>query len=177
MSPAFAILLTFGIGFVAGLRTMTAPAVVAWAVHLGWINLHGSHLNFMGSMWTVTLFTLAALGEYIVDTLPGTPARTSPPALTARICTAMLTGACVGFAGGAAPLVGGAVGALGAVAGAFGGYETRKRLVRALNVRDLMIAIPEDLIAVGLAIIFCYECLRFRTALANLAIHIHSKIS
>jgi uncharacterized membrane protein len=177
MTPSTAILLTFGIGFVAGLRTMTAPAVVAWAAHLGWINLHGSHLNFMGSMWTVTLFTLAALGEYVVDTLPGTPARTSPPALIARICTALLSGACVGFESGAAPWVGACVGVLGALAGAFGGYEARKRLVRALNVRDLMIAIPEDLVAIGLGILCCFECMRLRSALAHLAFHFHSRIS
>jgi uncharacterized membrane protein len=177
MTPAVAIFLTFGIGFVAGLRTMTAPAVVAWAAHLGWINLEGSHLNFMGSIWTVALFTLAALGEYVVDTLPGTPARTSPPALTARICSAMLSGACIGFESGSAWWVGAAVGALGAVAGAFGGYEARKRLVRALNVKDLMIAIPEDLFALGLGIFCCFECMRLRSALAYFALHVYSRVS
>jgi uncharacterized membrane protein len=177
MTPTVAILLTFGIGFVAGLRTMTAPAVVAWAAHLGWINLNGSHFDFMGSMWTAIIFTLAALGEFVVDTLPGTPARTSPPALTARICTAMLSGACVGFESGAAWWVGAAVGAMGAVAGAFGGYEARKRLVSALNVRDLVIAIPEDLFAIGLGILCCIECMRLRSAAVSLAIHIHSWIS
>jgi uncharacterized membrane protein len=37
MNSGLALLLAFGIGVVGGLRFMTAPAVVAWAAHLGWI--------------------------------------------------------------------------------------------------------------------------------------------
>ena len=35
MSSGIAVLLAFGIGIVAGLRSLTAPAVVAWAAYLG----------------------------------------------------------------------------------------------------------------------------------------------
>ena len=48
MNSGFALFLAFGIGVVAGLRSMTAPAVVAWAARLGWISLSGSHLAFNG---------------------------------------------------------------------------------------------------------------------------------
>ena len=41
MNSGFALFLAFGIGVVAGLRSMTAPAIVAWAAHLGWISLSG----------------------------------------------------------------------------------------------------------------------------------------
>lgn len=58
------LLLAFAIGFVAGLRSMTAPAAVAWAAYLGWIHLQGSPLAFMGSILAVGLFTLAALAEF-----------------------------------------------------------------------------------------------------------------
>jgi uncharacterized membrane protein len=40
---------------------------------------------------------------------------------------------------------------LGAVIGTLGGYQVRKNLVKALNVKDIFVAIPEDLIAIGLA--------------------------
>jgi uncharacterized membrane protein len=46
MNSGLALLLAFGIGVVAGLRSMTVPAIVAWAAHLGWINLSGSRLAF-----------------------------------------------------------------------------------------------------------------------------------
>ncbi len=51
MNSGFALLLAFGIGVVTGLRSMTAPAVVVWAAHLGWMNLSGSPLAFLGSAW------------------------------------------------------------------------------------------------------------------------------
>ena len=38
-----------GIGIVAGLRSLLAPAVVAWAAHFDLLNLNGSPLAFMGS--------------------------------------------------------------------------------------------------------------------------------
>jgi uncharacterized membrane protein len=64
MTSTLALLLAFGIGVVAGLRSLTAPAVVAWAAHLGWINLHSSHLAFMGSKWTAGIFTVLALAAH-----------------------------------------------------------------------------------------------------------------
>jgi uncharacterized membrane protein len=153
MNSGFAMLLVFGIGVVTGLRSMTAPAVVAWAAHLGWINLSGSPLAFMGSAWAVGIFTVGALGEFVGDQLPTTPARTAAVGLTARIVIGLLTGACLGIAGGASYWLGALIGAIGAIAGAFGGYQARVRLVRSLHVPDAAIAIPEDLVAIGLGLL------------------------
>jgi uncharacterized membrane protein len=151
-----ALIVSFGLGFVAGLRSMSAPAVVAWAAHIGWMNLSNSPLAFMGSRWAVVLFTLAALGEYIVDLLPATPARTAAFPLTARMVTGSLTGASVAIAGGFLLWVGVLGGVLGAIAGAFGGYRARVGLVRALHVPDAVIAIPEDVIAIGMGLLLAY---------------------
>ena len=79
MSPSEVILLAFLIGVVSGLRSLTAPAAVAWAAHLGWIKLGGRLLAFMGSTAAVAIFTLAALGELVADKLPSTPSRTAHP--------------------------------------------------------------------------------------------------
>jgi len=147
------LLLVLGIGIVAGLRAMTAPAVVAWAAHLGWLNLSGSYLAFMGSKWAVAIFTLAALGELVNDPLPKTPARTAAGPLTARIVMGALSGACLAVAGGASLMVGAILGAVGAVVGTFAGYKARVGLVKSLGVPDLAVAIPEDLIAIGLALL------------------------
>jgi len=153
MNSGFALLLVFGIGLVTGLRSMTAPAVVAWAAHLGWINLSGSPLAFMGSAWAVGIFTLGTFGEFVADQLPSTPARTAAAGLTARIVIGMLTGACLGVAGRASYWLGALIGAIGAIAGAFGGYQARISLVRGLHVPDAAIAIPEDLVAIGLGLL------------------------
>ncbi len=89
-----------GIGFSAGLRSLAAPAIVAWAVHLGWLNLAGSPLAFMGSTVTVTIFSLLALGELIGDKLPIIPSRITPGPLFTRVVTGGLCGACLFVAAG-----------------------------------------------------------------------------
>ncbi|HEX9003873.1 MAG TPA: DUF4126 domain-containing protein, partial [Blastocatellia bacterium] len=62
-------LLALLIGIVAGLRAMTAPALVSWAAYLGWINLNGTWLAFLGNAWTHWILTLLALGELVTDQL------------------------------------------------------------------------------------------------------------
>jgi uncharacterized membrane protein len=153
MNSGISLLLSVCIGAVAGLRAMTAPAVVAWAAHLGWINLSGSPLAFMGSPWAVGIFTLGALAEFVTDQLPSTPARTVPAQLGARTVMGLLTGACLGIAAGTSPWLGAIAGAVGAIAGTFGGYRARVGLVRALNVPDVAVGVPEDLLAVGLGLL------------------------
>ena len=175
MNSGIALLLIFGIGFVAGLRAMTAPAVVAWAAYLGWINLSGSHLSFMSSIWAVGLFTLGALAEYVGDQLPSTPARTTAGPLITRIVMGLLTGACLAVAGGVSLWVGALVAAVGAVAGAFGGYQARTRLVRGLHVPDAAIAIPEDLVALGLGFLCCLEIAKSHVAAALAILHVSSR--
>ena len=138
------------IGIVAGLRAMTPPALVSWAAHLGWLHLEGTPLAFMGSTIAVAIFTLLAFVEYVTDLLPKTPPRTAPPGLIARIVTGALSGACLGVSGGASLLAGALLGVIGAVIGTFGGYQLRTRLVSGLKVKDIFIAIPEDLVALGL---------------------------
>jgi uncharacterized membrane protein len=153
MDSAVTLLLAFCIGMVAGLRSLTAPAVVAWAAHLGWINLSASPLAFMASAWAVGIFTFLALLELVTDQLPRTPARTAAVPLAARIIMGLLTGACVAIAGAGSLWLGTLFGAVGGIVGAFGGYHARVRLVRDLHVPDFAIAIPEDLIAIGLGLL------------------------
>ena len=40
-------LLALFMGVVAGLRAMTAPALVSWVSFLGWLNLTGTWLAFL----------------------------------------------------------------------------------------------------------------------------------
>lgn len=147
------LLLAFALGAAAGLRSMTPPAVVAWASRLGYLDLDPTPLAFLSSAAAAWIFAAAALGELVADKLPFTPNRTSPGPLGARILSGALSGGALA-AGAGGSLAGGAVaGALGAVAGAFGGYNARTGLVRALGTPDYVVAVVEDLIAVGGAIL------------------------
>jgi uncharacterized membrane protein len=141
-------LLALLIGLFDGLRSMTAPAVVAWAVHLGWLKLDGP-LAHVGDTVSVAILTLLAVGELIVDKLPQTPARTAPLGLGARAVAGGLAAACVMSSHGESAALGGLLGAIGGLIGAFAGYQARTRLVKALGVRDFGVAVAEDLVAIG----------------------------
>jgi uncharacterized membrane protein len=142
----------FLIGVIAGLRSMTAPAAVSWAARLGWLHLENTGLAFLGFAFTPYIFTVLAIGELIADKLPKTPSRKAPGPFAGRIVTGALSGAALGAA--SRGLAGGLVaGALGGIAGTMGGYEFRARLVKAIGGNDLPIALLEDIIAIGGAIL------------------------
>lgn len=151
MNPNYIYTFAAGIGVVAGLRSLTAPAAVSWAAHLGWLNLHGSPFAFMGSMLAAAIFSLLAIGELVADILPKTPKRTAPAPLFARILMGGFCGACLCASAHQSLLVGALLGGTGGVIGAFGGYEIRRCLVSKLNIKDIFIALCEDLVAIGLA--------------------------
>lgn len=139
----------FGIGIVAGLRSMTAPAVVSWFAPRHLPALSGTPLAFMASMPAAILLTLGAVAELVTDKLPRTPSRTKPLGLIARLVTGALSGATLAAGAGASAALGGVLGAAGGLVGTFGGYFARTRSVKALSVPDVAIALTEDAIAVG----------------------------
>jgi uncharacterized membrane protein len=145
------IVLTLLIGIVAGLRAMTAPAVVSWAAYLGWINLGDSWLWWLGHWVTPWVFTLLAIAELINDQRPSTPSRTEPMQFGARILMGALTGAALGATGGT-PVVGLIAGAIGAVIGTLGGKAIRARLATSFG-KDPPAAFLEDAVAVVGAIL------------------------
>lgn len=142
------LILVFLIGFFAGLRSLTAPAATAWASYLGWLRLERP-LSLIGSLPSVAIFTLLAIAELVADKLPGTPSRTAPPGLIARVLMGGLSGACLAAAGGLNALLGACLGAVGGVAACFAGYQARTQLVKALGTKDLPIALLEDVVAIG----------------------------
>jgi uncharacterized membrane protein len=142
-------LLAFAIGVVAGLRSMTAPTAVAWAACFGWLHLEGTPLAFLGSAAARYVLLALMLGELVADKLPVTPSRARPGPFAGRILAGGLAGAALA-AGLTGSLAAGAVaGALGAVAGTLGGYQARTRLVRTLELPDYVVALAEDVVAVG----------------------------
>lgn len=117
------------IGFVAGLRTMTAPAAVALA----------RHAPLLGPV-----FVVAAIGEDVIDKHPRTPSRLAPPSMVLRL----LSGGWCGFVlAGPAGL---ALGAAGTFAGAFLGAAWR-RFWADRRAGDLLPALAEDVAAALLA--------------------------
>jgi uncharacterized membrane protein len=149
--PALAI----GIGSIAGLRSLTAPAMVSACVRRKELKLRTPRLGFLKSGNAGKAFTAVAIGELVADKLPFTPNRTRAPLLAARIAAGALCGAAL-YSSNKRPIAQGAVlGGLGAVAGSFAGIEVRRRLGRGLHLPDAALGAAEDALAItgGLAIL------------------------
>lgn len=141
------------LGVVAGMRTATAPAALAWSVGLGWLAPTAAWTHVLGSTVVRWLIAVGAVGEYVIDTLPKTPSRKRAPAFAGRIVSGAFCGATLGTLAGASGLALGALaGAAGAVIGTLGGHTARMRLARAFG-RDLPAALLEDVVAIALAIV------------------------
>ena len=155
MTHALVLLLALLIGVVAGLRAFTAPAVMAWAAMLNWINLSGTWASWMGHWATVAILTALAIAELVSDKMPTLPSRKSAPQFLVRLATGAFSGAVLGTAWG---YRWGSLGAglIGAVLGTLGGYAVRTRLVAANGGKDRPIALGEDLFAAaaGIAVAF-----------------------
>ena len=147
------IVLALLIGIVAGLRAMTAPAVVSWAAYLGWISLGDSWLWWLGHWITPWIFTLIAIVELVNDQRASTPSRTVPVQFGGRVVMGALSGAAIGASGGM--MVGGLIaGIVGAVIGTLGGKAVRARLAASFG-KDPPAAFLEDAVAIigGLLIV------------------------
>ena len=127
-----ALIAALGLGFVAGLRSLIAPAAV---------------FLMRGGIAGIILAILA-LGELVTDLLPQTPSRTSPPALAARIVSGGVVGWIAGSAGGAG-VAGAVVGIVGALIGAYGGRAVRVAAIARIGA--IPSALLEDAVAIGLA--------------------------
>jgi uncharacterized membrane protein len=149
MNKLFLFVGAFIIGVIAGLRSMTAPAVVSWGARLGWIDLRGSHLAFLGSTTAVIVLSVLALGELVADKLPFTPSRTALLPLSFRVLSGAVCGAAVCISAEHFIVLGTVLGALGAIAGSFSGYRIRHKLVKDRGLPDFAVAVMEDAIAVG----------------------------
>jgi uncharacterized membrane protein len=137
------------------MRTMTPMAVLCWFAYLGLLPQTG-HFAWSGYLVSAIVFTVLALGEYIGDTLPQTPNRTSVFPLIARIVFASVAGALVNHAT-MNPVAGGVVfAAFGALIGAFGGMRLRLWAAKKVG-HDLPVALFESALALALALFVAYK--------------------
>jgi len=145
------------LGVIAGLRSMTAPALASWGAHFGWLKVAGTPVAFLGYAATPYILTVCLLGELVADKLPKTPSRKAVGPFVGRILSGGLSGAAIGGSGGSW-IVGLVAGAIGAVIGTLGGAEARSRLAKAFG-KDLPAALVEDVIAVGGALLIVHAAI------------------
>lgn len=123
------------LGFVAGLRTFTAPAVL-------WLMRHASPIAYV--------LGVLAIAEFVGDLHPQAPARTRAVGLLARAISGAFCGWIIASPSGL-PGIGAAVGAFGAIAGAYIGLALRMRAIAPLG--NVPAGILEDIIAIAAAVL------------------------
>lgn len=139
------------LGLVAGMRSMTAPAIVSHELAANGETLPpGSPVGFLAQPGTATTLQVLAAAEIAADKTPWIPARTAPPGLIGRVVSGALVGTALGSRPGYRPEIGGLVGAAAAVVSTYAAYHLRKRLAEELHVPDVVLAVAEDGLAVGL---------------------------
>jgi uncharacterized membrane protein len=136
---------TLILGAIAGFRSMAAPATLSRAVSAGRIKgLEDTPFSALGSPGVSTVLRMMEIGELIVDKLPVTPSRTSPPPLLGRMASGSLVGAALFASEDRRSLVGGALGAAAALASAYAGERLRLQAAEKLGMPDPIVALLED---------------------------------
>jgi uncharacterized membrane protein len=138
------------LGLAAGLRSMMAPASLA----LSQQRPGNSRIWLLSSPRTARVLTVLALGELVFDKLPFAPSRTSPGGLSGRLLSGAMCGAAVVPEDQAA---GALLGAAGALTSSFAGYALRKGVVRVSGVPDPLVALAEDMLALGIGMVGAAE--------------------
>jgi uncharacterized membrane protein len=138
------------LGIVAGLRSQLPTAALAARD----LEPESGPLAFLGSGGGRRASYLAAAGEIVADKLPVTPSRMERGQLIGRVISGGIAGAVLASARGvrgARLVLPVATAAAGAYLGSWGGYTARKAVGTATGLPDPVVAVGEDLVAVGLA--------------------------
>jgi uncharacterized membrane protein len=136
---------TLGLGAIAGMRSMAAPAALSSAVARGDVGgLEDTPFAALGFPGVSRALLLLEIGEMIVDKLPVAPSRTSPPPLLGRAAFGAFVGAALFVSEGRRAAVGGVLGAVSALAGAYAGEHLRLLGAERLGVPDPVVALLED---------------------------------
>jgi uncharacterized membrane protein len=151
MANRTTMLRALGIGLAAGLRSMTAPAVISWAASNRQINVGRSPLALLGSDRASRITAKLALGEIVADKTPAIPSRLKPASLSWRLISGGVCGAAISVSAYEDPGSGAALGATGALIGSLLGYVVRTRAGKQLHVPDFPLALLEDAVAIGTA--------------------------
>jgi len=139
--------LAIGMGVVAGLRPMTAYAVVALSLKWRWMSRRNSLLARMISAKASRRVAEIAMAELIADKLPFTPSRLRFAPLASRVASGAICGAAIQGARERTVGIGAILGGLASIGPTAAGYHTRRKLSQ--DLPELAVALIEDALAIG----------------------------
>ncbi|HLL40820.1 MAG TPA: DUF4126 family protein [Rubrobacteraceae bacterium] len=149
-SPQSTLGRALGLGAVAGVRSMSAPALLSRAASRGNIEgIEDTPFAFLASSRAARILTVLAVGEALADKLPFSPDRISPPGLIGRMASGGLVGAALFAAAGHRATIGAGLGLLSAAAASYPSYYLRVKTQEKFGVPNWALGLVEDVLAEG----------------------------
>ncbi|MCP3136749.1 DUF1990 family protein [Pyxidicoccus xibeiensis] len=141
-----------GLGVLAGMRSMSAPALVSRRLSQDPGAKQDPLSDALSKPWVPRVLGLLALGELVVDKLPKTPARVKLVPLAGRVLTGVVAAASsVAGQRRAVVALAGVLGGAAAVASAWAFYSLRTVATKRLGVPNMAAAVTEDALVAALA--------------------------
>ena len=140
-----------GLGMVAGMRSVTAPALLSKSLSKTPEAIPvDTPFGKLCSPQAATVLGVMALSEMAMDKLPTTPNRTLPLSVAFRMLSGALVGSAVMASRKESRVAGAVVGAVGALAATYGMFYLRRNVCRKINLPDPIFGFAEDALAVGI---------------------------
>lgn len=146
-SKTFAIAAAFG--FIAGMRSMAAPAFLSHYLSRRAPFRRGGATRFLGSRGTSTVLKMLAAGEMVADKTPFVPDRIELPAVSGRAISGALCGYVVSDLRGGSRLGGALTGSAAAICSTFVAYNARKAAGTSCGVPDPLLGVAEDMVVLS----------------------------
>jgi uncharacterized membrane protein len=153
---AKSLLLTAGFGWLAGMRTLTAPVAASlWLRKQGWLLGRGRVARAVTSpLARVALPPLAATEMFVLDKWSRTPDRTAPASLAMRVACGAFVGAAIAETrrgSGATMGTGALLGAGFALLSSYANLWLRRSATARTGTTEQRAGLAEDALALGLA--------------------------
>lgn len=140
---------TIGFGIIAGMRSMSAPALISnYLTRRFTYRLSRSPLRFIKSPLVSKGLTVLAASEMLGDKLPAMPDRISPGVVAGRAVSGALVGAVIHKTNGDKLLKGAIIGGLAAIAATYATYYLRKKVGKETHIADPVLGLIEDALAI-----------------------------
>lgn len=139
------VLTAAGMGAMAGMRALSAPTVMSQQMAEDGTPVQASPVEeILSSPTTARVLPLLALGEFVLDKIPGISERIASPALVMRVASGLLMGVAVARQK-KVPVVGLAVvGAAAALASSFVLFKARQFATERLRIPNILAGFIED---------------------------------
>jgi uncharacterized membrane protein len=139
-----------GLGAIAGMRSMSAPAVTAYMLKRR--PTDDLILKLIRSDKSIKIITVLAAAELIADKLPFAPARIKPVSVIVRGISGALSSMLIAKEKKKDKKIAGRIGLIVSIISTFVFYYLRREAGKKLKIDDYLLGLTEDLLGAGIGL-------------------------